>query len=53
MSQSDHRNMLLRALRTLGIAILKFIAIVFAWCLKIIGLAFTKLSELTFKLAEK
>jgi hypothetical protein len=53
MSQSGHGNMLLQALKTLGVAILKLIAILFAWCLKIIGLAFTKLSELIFKLADK
>jgi hypothetical protein len=53
MSQSNHGNMFLQALKTLGVAILKVFVIVFAWCLKLVGLVFTKLSELTFKLAEK
>jgi hypothetical protein len=53
MSSSSPGNMFLQALKTLAIAILKVFAIVFAWCLKIIGLGFIKLSEMTFKLAEK
>ena len=53
MSQSSHENMFLQALRTLGIAILKVLALAFAWSLKIWGWIFTKLSEIVFKLAEK
>jgi hypothetical protein len=52
-NQSGHGNLLLKALKTLGIAILRVIALLFAWCCKIIGFVFTKLSELTFKLADK
>jgi len=52
MNQSSHGNMLLQALKTLGVAIFKVFIIAFAWCLKIVGLVFTKLSELTFKLAD-
>lgn len=53
MSQPNQGNMLLQAFRTLGIAFLKVIALIFAWCCKLIGLGFIKLSELTFKLTEK
>lgn len=53
MSQGNHGNMLLQALKALGLAIVKVFIIAFAWCLKIVGLVFSKLSELTFKLAEK
>ncbi len=53
MSQHNQGNTLLHALWILVIAILKVIALVFAWCCKIIGLVFIKISELTFKLTEK
>jgi hypothetical protein len=45
--------MLLQAFRTLCIALLKMVAILFAWFCKIYGWLFVKLSELIFKLVEK
>ena len=53
MGQASHGNMLLQALRTLAIAILKVLALCFAWVCKICGWVFIKLSEITFKLSEK
>ena len=53
MGNSSHGNMLLQALRTLGLAVIKVIALLIAWTCKLFGLLFIKLSELTFKLSEK
>ena len=52
MSQASHGNMFLQAFKTLGIAILKLLALCFAWACKIFGWAFIKLSEIIFKMAE-
>jgi hypothetical protein len=53
MNQSNRGNMLLQSIRTLGIAILKVIGLLFAWGFKIIGIGFTAISEFTFRLTEK
>jgi hypothetical protein len=53
MSQSGHGNMLVQALRALVITILKIIALLFAWCCKLIGKGFIFISDLTFKLTDK
>jgi len=53
MNNSHTGNMLLQALRSLVIAILKVLALIFAWCCKIIGNILIKISELTFKLIGK
>ena len=52
MSQASHGNVFLQAIKTVGVAILKLLALCFAWFCKICGWVFLKLSELIFKLAE-
>jgi hypothetical protein len=46
-------NRLLEALKTLLVAVLRLLALLFGFTLKAVGFILTKLSELTFKLAEK
>jgi hypothetical protein len=45
--------MAIQAFKALLIALLKLLAICFAWCCKIIGIIFLKISEITLKFVSK
>jgi len=53
MSNSNQGHIVLHALKAIFVSVLKILAIVCGWTIKLAGAVLTKIGEFTLKLAEK